>query len=251
MKVAILYICTGKYSIFWNDFYKSSEDNFLLNSEKEYFLFTDGNIKAHNKKIHIIFQEKLGWPYDTLMRFKMFDSIKDRLRAFDYIFFINANMRFLVKIEEDFLPLDEGLIAVKHPGFFNKLRAEFTYETNPASLAFIDSKEGENYFMGGFNGGKADEYLQLINTLRQNVQADLENGIIALWHDESHLNKYLLNKKVKIMNPAYGYPEGWQLPFEKKVIILDKTKYGGHSYLRGNKTGLIKTINIFFQKLMR
>lgn len=249
MKVAILYICTGKYTIFWNDFYKSSENNFLVNSEKEYFLFTDGNIKAQNKKIHIIFQQKLGWPYDTLMRFKMFDSIKDQLRAFDYIFFINANMRFLVKIKEDFLPLDEGLIAVKHPGFFNKVRAEFTYETNPASLAFIDSKEGEYYFMGGFNGGKVDEYLQLINTLRQNVQTDLENGIIALWHDESHLNKYLLNKSVKIMNPAFGYPEGWQLPFEKKVIILDKTKFGGHSYLRSNKTGLIKTIKIFFKSL--
>ena len=47
------------------------------------------------------------------------------------------------------------------------------------------------------------------------------------------------------MNPPFGYPEGWQLPFEKKVIILDKTKFGGHSYLRSNKTGLIKTIKIF------
>lgn len=40
-KIAILYICTGKYDIFWEDFYKTSEKYFLNNSEKHYFVFTD------------------------------------------------------------------------------------------------------------------------------------------------------------------------------------------------------------------
>ena len=41
MKIAILYICTGKYNIFWKDFYTSCEKNFIPNSEKHYFVFTD------------------------------------------------------------------------------------------------------------------------------------------------------------------------------------------------------------------
>jgi len=48
-KIGILYICTGKYDIFWKDFYLSCE-KYLLNDidengnkkfEKHYFVWTD------------------------------------------------------------------------------------------------------------------------------------------------------------------------------------------------------------------
>ncbi len=233
MKIAILYICTGKYNIFWEGFYKSSEQYFLTNHTKEYFVFTDKDIRPVNERVHKISQEKLGWPYDTLMRFKMFSNIKDKLLFFDYIFFINANMRFLQPVNEEVLPSEEeGLLMVKHPGFYNKSRLEFTYEKNPKSSAFISSNEGKYYYMGGFNGGVSSSYLKLIHILKTNIDKDLENDIVALWHDESHLNKYMLNKKAKILEPSYGYPEGWELPYEQKIIILDKTRFGGHNFLR-------------------
>lgn len=41
MKIAILYICTGKYNVFFRDFYSSSEKYFLPNCEKTYFVFSD------------------------------------------------------------------------------------------------------------------------------------------------------------------------------------------------------------------
>ncbi len=244
MKIAILYICTGKYNIFWEGFYKSSEQYFLSEYSKEYFVFTDKEILPVNERVHIIHQEKLGWPYDTLMRFKMFQSIKERLSSVDYIFFINANMRFLQPISEDILPNnDEGLLVVKHPAFFNKNREDFTYDTNPHSLAYIPANEGKYYFMGGFNGGTAKDYLLFIETLYTNINTDLENGIIALWHDESHLNHYMLNRNAKILEPEYGYPEGWDLPFEKKIIILDKANFGGHNFLRDLQKEPIKQRN--------
>jgi len=61
----------------------------------------------------------------------------------------------------------------------------------------------------------------------------MSNDIIAVWHDESHLNKYMIDKTPVIMTPAYGYPQDWSLPFEEKIRILDKKKSGGHEYLRG------------------
>ena len=63
LKIAILYICTGKYDIFWQEFYQSCEKNFLLNCQKEYFVFTDANhIYAENTaSIHKIYQKNLGW----------------------------------------------------------------------------------------------------------------------------------------------------------------------------------------------
>jgi len=232
MTVAILYICTGRYSVFWDNFYKSTEKYFLSNHKKEYFVFTDQEISPINNKVHIIYQKKLGWPYDTLLRFHMFYEISELLAKFNYIFFLNANMQCLVPITDEILPQKEGLMAVLHPGFFNKSRMQFTYETNPDSLACIHSEEGEHYFMGGFNGGKSKNYLDLIYLLASNIEKDLEKGIIAIWHDESHLNRYLVDKPTKVLNPSYGYAEGWELPFEPQIIILDKNKYGGHEFLR-------------------
>ena len=41
MKVAILYLCSGDYSIFWEKFFRSYEKKFLPECHKEYFVFTD------------------------------------------------------------------------------------------------------------------------------------------------------------------------------------------------------------------
>lgn len=249
-KVAILYICTGKYSIFWEDFYKSFSAYFLPGYEKHYFVFTDQEevIVKTGENIHIIYQQKLGWPYDTLFRFRMFYRIDEQLKDFDFIFFFNANMICLQTIDDRILPNDEEqLVVVKHPGFFNKDRSLFTYETNPQSLAYIPDDKGEYYFMGGFNGGIGKYYRELIKTLKENIDYDLQtNKLIAIWHDESHLNRYMLGKSPKILSPAYGYPEGIEIPFEKKVIILDKNRFGGHNAMRG-----IQTKRTFIDKIKK
>ena len=48
MKIAILYICTGRYNQFFTDFYKSSESFFLLGTSKTYFVWTDDEKLASN-----------------------------------------------------------------------------------------------------------------------------------------------------------------------------------------------------------
>lgn len=241
-RIAILYICTGKYKIFWKDFYKASERYFLINCQKEYFAFTDSK-KIYNEKhprIHKVFQKKIGWPFDTLLRFKMFLTIEEELKQFDYLFFLNANMRFITIVDESILPKEEEkLLAVQHPGYFNKQPKEFPVETNMSSKAYIEPGTCINYFMGGFNGGKTKYYLELIKEVDFNIQADLKKKIIAIWHDESHLNKYLIGKNIKILSPSYGFAEGWDLPFEPKILILDKSSFGGHNWLRDNKRSLL------------
>lgn len=164
----------------------------------------------------------------------MFYEIKDQLTKFDYVFFLNANMKCVAVIDETILPKKEDLIAVVHPGFHNQSRENFTYEENPKSLAYVERNRGKYYFMGGFNGGRSRAYIKLIEALAYRIEKDLKKGIIAVWHDESHLNRYLLHRLVKKLSPAYGYPEGLALPFEKKILILNKNKLGGHDFLRSN-----------------
>lgn len=128
-KVAVLYICTGKYDVFWKDFYISYEKYFLPDCEKHYYVFTGCGRNLHGKenlRIHKFYQESLGWPDNTLMRFHMFLRQKAELEKYDYIFFMNANCQALDTItEEEFLPKKKDIIVVQHPGYYNKTNKQF------------------------------------------------------------------------------------------------------------------------------
>lgn len=252
MKIAILYICTGKYDIFWKDFYLSSEKYFFKNEQKHYFVFTDSNniYDSDSENVEVIYQENLSWPGNTLFRFKMFKRIEEKLKNYDYIFFLNGNALFLQAVDKEILPEDDRIIVVQHPGFFDKKREEFTYDNNPKSLAYIAPNEGEVYVCGGFNGGTSSAYLEMINELNDNIDKDYENNIIALWHDESHINKYILNHKYKLLPASYMAFDEKEMPFEKKVIVRDKEKYGGHEFLRGEKVKLSKKIKKLIKKMI-
>lgn len=236
--VAILYICTGDYVLFWKNFYTSAEKYLLPGFNKHYFVFTDASeiFMGHLPNVHVIFQKALPWPYPTLFRFRFFKSISQQLMEFDYAFFFNANTR----IDKTILPQDilpaagEELVVTQHPGFWNKTNETFTYERNPASTAFVLQGEGSLYAAGGLNGGRAPAYLAFVNECSSNIDKDLENNIIAVWHDESHLNKFILNRKVKVLHPGFLYPAEMQLPFEK-IIHLELKKdfingYGKYSF---------------------
>ena len=124
MRIGILYICTGRYSIFWKKFYQSTEKSFMqgLPCIREYYVFTDNPClygEKKNKRIHRIYQENLGWPDNTLMRFSMFLKIKERLeKETDYLYFFNANMVIREKIGKQFLPEESsnGLVPLIHSG---------------------------------------------------------------------------------------------------------------------------------------
>lgn len=258
MTIAILYIATGKYIVFWKDFFSSCERHFIHGSHKEYFVFTDAPSfeSSDNERVHTVFHQQQGWPYDTLMRFHTFCKVQEQLAGFDLVFFFNANMLFVQPVTaEEFLPnsiTDDGLMVTLHPGYFNQPVSAFPYEQEQKqSKAYIPTGEGKHYFMGGLNGGIASAYLELITSLKNNTQADLDNHIIARWHDESQLNKYMMGRNPKILSPAYGYPEGRKLPFVPKIIIRDKNNFGGHSFLRNEKRSLLDKVKFQLKKIKK
>ncbi|MGN7722716.1 family 6 glucosyltransferase [Chitinophaga sp. 22620] len=239
MKIALLYICTGKYKVFWDEFFTSSEQYFIPGAEKEYFVFTDATdlpYKDH-PRVHVIAQEWLAWPYATLMRFHIFSRVEAQLENFEYIFFFNANAQFLRTVSaEEFLPGPEhgGLTVVSSPGFHGQPVKNFPYEKkDKRSKAYMPPALRKIYVQGGVNGGTAAAYLALIRELKDNVQADLDKGIIAEWHDESHLNRYIAERRPKVLSPAYIFPEERKdLPFEPVILIRDKNRLGGNAAMR-------------------
>ncbi|CAK7304450.1 Histo-blood group ABO system transferase [Vulpes lagopus] len=64
---------------------------------------------------------------------------------------------------------------------------------------------------------------------------DQANGLKAVWHDESHLNRYLLDHKpTKVLSPEYLWDRqklGWP-PVMKKLRFVAVPK--GHLDMRGS-----------------
>ncbi|MCK5825182.1 MAG: hypothetical protein KAG96_07225 [Ichthyobacteriaceae bacterium] len=230
MKIAILYICTGKYDVFWDGFYNSSEEFFVNGDEKHYFVFTDSNNIIERDNVTIIKKQSKGFPADSLYRFDMFLEIEKQVLNYNYVFFFNSNMLFVDYVGTEIFPCNnfKGLIGVIHPlGLkYKNNPSMFTYERNKNSTAYIkkESEKKYEYFMGGLNGGSVSEYYKMVSTCSKNTHIDDENGIVAVYHDESHLNKYFSENKVHSLPTSYGFPEGWNLPFNAKIIIRDKVK---------------------------
>ena len=253
MKIGILYFCAGRYEVFWKSFYKSCEKFFVTDTEKHYFVFTDAkNIvyENENSRIHKIYQESLGWPLMSLMRFEVFLTIKKELEQFDYLIFFNANLVFCKPISlEAFFPVKNvNLLACQHAYYHNRKPSEFPYSRDAKSTAYIPINEGKYYVQGALQGGKTNYFIRAIEEMQKQVQTDLDNDVFAVWYDESHWNKYILDRTdVKILTPSYLYPEGKYFPFKPIIKIVDKGRHFGFDYLRGKRNTPESDFKLFFK----
>jgi histo-blood group ABO system transferase len=225
MKICILTIATNKYIQFVQRLYDSIEQNFLNGHEIECLLFTDHEIEesTDNVIVHTIKHEP--WPIPTLKRYNYFLREREFIEQFDYCFYFDVDMAIVDKVGDEIL---SELVATMHPyqTFYSK--EQRSYERNPKSLAFVPiGEEGEHYYAGGFNGGETKTFLKMSETIANNVSVDLENNVVALWHDESHLNRYLIdNPPTLSLTPSYCFAEeqlaNTNYPYSPKIIALKK-----------------------------
>lgn len=226
MTIGILYIAIGDYIVFWKGFYETSMKYLLPEDEKHYFVFSDRHIETPSN-VTLVYQEDNGWIYNTLNRFEMFLNIKDKIQSFDYLFFFNGNTLFKrVVLPKDIIPTadEDYLVGLSWHTFLIKNRDQYPYDRNPDSTAYIPYGQGQCYYQGGLNGGRTPEYLRLIESCCNAVRKDEESDVMAVTYDESHINKYLLNKNIKTISTTYGRPEEWFFPFYPRIIFRDKFK---------------------------
>ncbi len=224
MKIGLLVIATNKYIQFVNPLWDSVRQNFMAGHDVTMFIFTnmphqpDNTIPGYQQIV--IPQKHIPWPGPTLFRYNIFSSAKEHLEKMDYLFYCDADMRFVAPVGEEILG---NLVGTIHPGFYASPRSQFTYETNTNSTAFVPFHEGTKYFAGGFNGGTASSFLKMAKILSDRISDDYRRGVIAVWHDESHMNRYFIDNPPDVeLSPSYCYPESWNINFEKKLLALDK-----------------------------
>lgn len=234
MKIAVFTISLGKYDIFFNEFYNSVNNLFLPNHEKQFFVFTDKSLEEKDNLTQIK-QDKLGWPYDTMMRFHFMSKIKDELLKYDYIYFFNINMKVLKEIKDEVIPHEENdfLVGADHPIHSGWPGDRLPYERNKNSEFYIPFGYDGRYYQGCFNGGKSNVFINMCEVLKDKIDNDLSKGIVPKWHDESALNWFFKDKRPLFLSKDYIYPESFPNYNEKKMIQVDKWKFMNKEELRG------------------
>lgn len=245
-KIGILYICTGRYSSFWEGFYHSAQEFMFNGADLRFYVFTDNEslLRSYIPNVMFIYSKAEPWPFPTLMRFRTFLAQEAKYDV-DYLLFCNANLRVTSSINISDVFGDSELFATVHPGYEGKITSSFPYELNSKSRAYTEIR-APDYVCGGFNGGKKSAFLGLCSTLNDRIQKDLDEGIIAIWHDETHFNRYYAENicKFNLITADYCFPEGWDLKRNSKITVLNKEKYIGV----GNK-GVVYTLKFYTAKI--
>ena len=232
MKVAIIFIGTAKYLEFLPGYYEAAEANLFPGVDKHYFVFSDGDLDGLPSNITVIPQEHLPFPYITLYRFDIINRAMDQIEEYDYLLFLDADTQVVSTVEfDEIFDKTKPLTGVHHPchalGMNPHTKFPGAFETNPASLCHI--KPGEDismYWQGCLWGGRMDAAKKLVQELDYRVKADESNGIVAVWHDESQINRYFMDnrEKVNTLTPEFAYPETFKAFMENPPRIVHLAK---------------------------
>lgn len=259
MNIGVLCVATGRYVCFWDEFYKSAKEFLFKNHNVHFFVYSDASEINYedNDDVTKLFAQSSKWPISVCDKFAILLSGKKFYKDFDYLFHFNINMKFIAPIGDEILPDKDNGYLCACEWINHKLKGvvdNFPYERNSRSLAYIPYGEGSHYFMSGAFGGRTKEYIEMCSEIEDNIRRDFQDGIIAIWHDESHFNKYMLNKNPLIMPSGYIIPENWKIKSCKnncRGLLLNKKhwKYGGQSYLRGISDKKITPFKYWVSKL--
>jgi histo-blood group ABO system transferase len=222
MKICIITIATNRYIQFVERLLDNIEEHFLNGHDIQCLLFTDHEVEtSDNVKVSQIGHKP--WPEPALKKYNYINSQSEYLKNFDYLYLFDADVGIVANVGEEVL---QDLVGVLHPYKILEPEKPGTYEKRRESTAYVADEDHNKYYAAAFVGGKSSNFLKMAKTISERVDQDERNGIIAKWHDESHLNKYFIENPPTDLSPSYMFPEeliGYsQYPFEPKIVALKK-----------------------------
>ncbi|XP_050773862.1 histo-blood group ABO system transferase 2-like isoform X5 [Gopherus flavomarginatus] len=203
-----------RYVRFIEGFLGSANKFFLSGHRVNFYLFTDHPEKvpsinlAPEKRLFIIpVQNYSRWQDISMNRM---DIISNHVHSHwryevDYLYSMDIDVQMFEHIGVEIIDTLVGTISSWQ---YTKPRDSNSYERHPESRAAIPHGEGDFYYAASFYGGSVSEVYKLTTACFKGVTEDRANGIEAKWHEESHLNKYLLyHKPTRLLSPEYYWDE--------------------------------------------
>ena len=254
-------IATGRYLDFWKSQILSAMKFLDQNSRIEFVLLTDQVQAAEvfrdevvsNTRwlIKIAFVEHQDWPFPTLYKFKYILRHSELLTG-NLIWHLDADMLFAdnnIVDELNWYSRENKMILVSHPGYYRPRGTKIfsfylfnpdiflrdiksivktggigSWEIDSRSLAYVERRNRRRYLCGGSWGGNKDLFLNFSRLIAHRIDNDYQSGVIARFHDESHINWYAANYECEIVTPSYCFEETYEnlkgLPM--KIIAVNK-----------------------------
>jgi hypothetical protein len=253
LSIGIMTIATNVYIDYWAEMIQSADKYPSKQFEIVFHVFTDNFDRAQkvaqklkNVQVQVHQTPAYAWPEATLLRYSVFSECADNLNQ-DYLMHLDADMLFVSSPWEELQETLQNfpICLIQHPGFWRASgasRARF-YKTNPGfllkdlyriiengalgaweknvkSTAYVPRKLRYRYFCGGIWFGKRSAIQRLIADLAKNVSEDSSNGIMAKWHDESHLNKWSSQNQHEVLGPKFCFDTTYPQLVDLEPIIL-------------------------------
>ncbi|XP_034383838.1 N-acetyllactosaminide alpha-1,3-galactosyltransferase-like [Cyclopterus lumpus] len=207
--VALTVFAVGRYlDAYLKTFLTSAEKHFMSGLRVTYYVFTDLPDRmpvvelAPRRSLKVIQVAKHSrWQDISMMRMDAISKVIDAeiRHHFTYVFCFDVDQEFTGRFGSEALG---DSVAQLHAWYYNRPQSAFTYDRNPESEAFMDA--GDYYYHAAIFGGVWEKVKDLADHCFLKIMEDKLNNVEALWHDESHLNKYFwLHKPSRLLSPEY------------------------------------------------
>ena len=240
MKLSLVTVATGKYLEYWIDLAESVYQYSRKGLNLDYHIFTDRVNDAIdfadsinlNIVVHKI--DSQDWLNGTLMRYKHYRKYFNLITG-DVILHLDADMLVVDNFVDDLFNIitnnSDRINLIYHPGFWRQNKFYFPYlfnyktykreiiilwrsmlgkslgswETRFDSSAYTPEDLQNAYFCGAVWFGKRERVYKFITEVDELIIEDQKNGITAVWHDESYLNKWAAHNIHSGISPKYCF----------------------------------------------
>lgn len=242
--VALISVATGMYFKYWKNMVSSFEDSNPRASNVTFVVFTDQADEAEaflsaGRRGQVFPTTAVPWPESTMNRYELYGSRSAEIhRMADVIVHLDADMLFRSCLDPEVLEeaVKSGVCFVQHPGYFrpsgllgrlrlylrhpNYLRQDVStrlrgqapgdWEARKESAAFVPKSSRQSYFCGGVWFAASRVFSSFVAEVACSIDSDRKTGIVARWHDESHLNRIAAERTNRgTLDPAYCYAPGY------------------------------------------
>ncbi|XP_077339358.1 N-acetyllactosaminide alpha-1,3-galactosyltransferase-like [Lithobates pipiens] len=207
------------------DFLVSANIYFMPNLSCVFYILTDRpddvpdiELRPGVSKVILQVPKRGRWQDISMLRMRdLLELVLPRaVEKVDYLFCMDVDQIFTSNYGPEALG---ELVAQLHSGYYLSNKEDFTYERDPRSAAYIPPGKGQFYYHAAVFGGTPSRLFNLTSSCLKGILRDKEHNIEAVWHDESHLNRYFALEKLpqKVLSPEYCWDNRLWLKFHKLV----------------------------------
>ncbi|XP_067826715.1 alpha-1,3-galactosyltransferase 2-like isoform X2 [Heptranchias perlo] len=232
--IGLTVFAVGKYlDLFLEGFLVSADEHFMPGFSVIYYVFVDDLPKLEEMKLggrrkikSFEIEKHKRWQDISMFRMKAISKlIENHIKhEANYVFCFDVDQRFEGRFGTE--ALSES-VALLHAWYYRRPKYWYTYDSNPHSAAYMSTK-GDFYYHAAVFGGTWQSVKNLTESCSQGIMQDKQKNVEAVWHDESHLNKYFwLHKPTKVLSPEYCWDQkiGWRRDIHVFRLLWAKKQY--------------------------